>query len=94
MKAVEPSSGINSTLGHCQCKLRFITVSCSLIHHSPGCQVTVIEDELVVGAAGCHKVGHRLGSLEIVGFDHLWRESEPLSRCLWAETDRPTAGQR
>lgn len=56
--------------------------------------VTVIEDDIVVGAAGRHEVGHPLGSLEVVGFDHLWRESEPLSRCLWAETDRPAAGQR
>lgn len=56
--------------------------------------VTVIEDDTVVGAAGRHEVGHPLGSLEVVGFDHLWRESEPLSRCLWAETDRPAAGQR
>lgn len=40
--------------------------------------MTVI-DETLVGAAGCHEVGHRLGSLEIVGFDHLWRESEQVS---------------
>ena len=47
--------------------------TCLLIHHPNRCPVTVIEEEIVIGATSRHKVTHGLPPLEISSFYNLQR---------------------
>lgn len=59
-----------------------LSQSTSLIHHSNRRPVTVIEQEIVVGASGLHKVTNRLPPLEVSYFDALQRETNTQQQSL------------
>ena len=57
--------------------------SCLLIHHATRRLVTVIKEEIVVGAAGRHKVSDGLPPLEVSFFNNLQWEKQQI-RSVWA----------